>query len=94
MAGVGNREAARKKDSDSGHDHAIKRRRGASRSWWRSASSRFAKIVGRERVIAGADCGFSSFAGSLEIHPTIVWAKLQSLVEGARLATKQLWAKN
>jgi 5-methyltetrahydropteroyltriglutamate--homocysteine methyltransferase len=52
---------------------------------------RFAGAVGRERVIAGADCGFASFAGSNEIHPTIVWAKLRALVEGARLATKQLW---
>ncbi|MBZ5697873.1 MAG: cobalamin-independent methionine synthase II family protein [Acidobacteriia bacterium] len=52
---------------------------------------RYAKIVGRGNVIAGADCGFSSFAGSTEIHPTIVWAKLKSLVDGARLATKQLW---
>ena len=52
---------------------------------------RFASVVGRERVIAGADCGFASFAGSTEIHPTIVWAKLQSLVEGARLASQHLW---
>ena len=52
---------------------------------------RFAKVVGRENVIAGADCGFATFAGSLEIHPSIVWAKLESLVEGARLATKELW---
>jgi 5-methyltetrahydropteroyltriglutamate--homocysteine methyltransferase len=52
---------------------------------------RYAKIVGRENVIAGADCGFSSFAGSTEIHPTIVWAKFKSLVDGARLATRQLW---
>jgi 5-methyltetrahydropteroyltriglutamate--homocysteine methyltransferase len=52
---------------------------------------RFAKIVGRENVIAGADCGFSSFAGSLEIHPEIAWAKLKSLAQGARLATSQLW---
>ena len=51
---------------------------------------RFASIVGRERVIAGADCGFASFAGSTEIHPSIVWAKLAALVDGARLATKQL----
>ena len=53
---------------------------------------RFAKVVGRENVIAGADCGFSSFAGSLEIHPSIVWEKFKSLVEGARLASKQLWS--
>jgi 5-methyltetrahydropteroyltriglutamate--homocysteine methyltransferase len=53
--------------------------------------SRFADVVGRERVIAGADCGFASFAGSNEVHPSIVWAKFKSLVEGARLASKQLW---
>jgi 5-methyltetrahydropteroyltriglutamate--homocysteine methyltransferase len=52
---------------------------------------RFASVVGRERVIAGADCGFASFAGSTEIHPTVVWAKLQSLVEGARIASRRLW---
>jgi len=52
---------------------------------------RFAKIVGRENVIAGADCGFGTFAGSTEIHESVVWAKLGSLAEGARLATKQLW---
>jgi 5-methyltetrahydropteroyltriglutamate--homocysteine methyltransferase len=51
----------------------------------------FAGIVGRENVIAGADCGFATFAGNDEIHPNIVWAKLASLVEGARLATSQLW---
>jgi 5-methyltetrahydropteroyltriglutamate--homocysteine methyltransferase len=53
---------------------------------------RFASVVGRERVIAGADCGFASFAGSTEIHPTVVWAKLQSLVDGARLASQRLWS--
>jgi len=53
--------------------------------------ARFASVVGRERVIAGADCGFASFAGSTEIHPSIVWAKLAALVEGARLATTRLW---
>jgi 5-methyltetrahydropteroyltriglutamate--homocysteine methyltransferase len=52
---------------------------------------RFASVVGRERVIAGADCGFASFAGSTEIHASVVWAKLQALVDGARLASKQLW---
>jgi 5-methyltetrahydropteroyltriglutamate--homocysteine methyltransferase len=52
---------------------------------------RFADVVGRERVIAGADCGFASFAGSNEVHPSIVWAKFKSLVDGARLASKQLW---
>jgi len=51
----------------------------------------FADVVGRERVIAGADCGFASFAGSNEVHPSIVWAKLNALVEGARIASKKLW---
>lgn len=54
---------------------------------------RFAEAVGRENVIAGADCGFASFATSFEIHPSIVWAKLRSLVEGARLAARQLWGR-
>ena len=54
---------------------------------------RFADVVGRERVIAGADCGFASFAGSNEVHPSIVWAKFKSLVEGSRLASKQLWGR-
>jgi 5-methyltetrahydropteroyltriglutamate--homocysteine methyltransferase len=52
---------------------------------------RFAGVVGRENVIAGADCGFATFAGSTEIHPTIAWAKLTALADGARLATQQLW---
>jgi 5-methyltetrahydropteroyltriglutamate--homocysteine methyltransferase len=55
--------------------------------------ARFADVVGRERVIASADCGFASFAGSNEVHPSIVWAKFNSLVEGSRLASKQLWKK-
>jgi 5-methyltetrahydropteroyltriglutamate--homocysteine methyltransferase len=52
---------------------------------------RFAQAVGRERVIAGADCGFASFSSTCEVHPTVVWAKLTALAEGARLATKELW---
>jgi 5-methyltetrahydropteroyltriglutamate--homocysteine methyltransferase len=52
---------------------------------------RFAGIVGRENVIAGADCGFATFAGSEEIHPSVVWAKFEALAEGARIASKQLW---
>ena len=54
---------------------------------------RFAKIVGRENVIGGSDCGFATFATSKEIHPSIVWAKLASLSAGARLATKELWGR-
>jgi 5-methyltetrahydropteroyltriglutamate--homocysteine methyltransferase len=51
----------------------------------------FAKIVGRERVIAGADCGFASFATSFELHPEVVWAKLSALVADAKLASERLW---
>jgi 5-methyltetrahydropteroyltriglutamate--homocysteine methyltransferase len=52
---------------------------------------RFANVVGRENVMAGADCGFASFSTTCEVHPTVVWAKLAALAEGARLATKELW---
>jgi 5-methyltetrahydropteroyltriglutamate--homocysteine methyltransferase len=55
---------------------------------------RFASLVGRERVIAGSDCGFATFAGSKEVHPSIVWAKFQALTEGARLASKELWMRS
>jgi 5-methyltetrahydropteroyltriglutamate--homocysteine methyltransferase len=54
---------------------------------------RFADVVGRERVVAGADCGFASFAGSNEVHPSIVWAKFAALVEGSRIASQRLWRK-
>jgi len=46
----------------------------------------FAKVVGRENVIAGTDCGLGG-----RIHPQLAWAKLEALVAGARLATKELW---
>jgi len=53
---------------------------------------RYAERVGRERVIAGADCGFSSQASyQPEVHPTVMWAKFRAMAEGARLATTQLW---
>lgn len=54
---------------------------------------RFARLVGRENVIAGADCGFASMPRAVpEVHPTIVWEKFRSLSEGAHLATRALWA--
>ncbi len=53
----------------------------------------FAGGVGRENVIAGVDCGFGTFAGRVQVDTKIVWMKLASLVEGARLASKHLWAK-
>jgi 5-methyltetrahydropteroyltriglutamate--homocysteine methyltransferase len=52
---------------------------------------RFADIVGRERVIAGTDCGFGTFGGFGPVDPDIVYLKLASLVEGARLASARLW---
>ncbi len=52
---------------------------------------RFANIVGRERVIAGTDCGFGTFAGFGAIHPDIAYAKLRSMAEGARIASERLW---
>jgi 5-methyltetrahydropteroyltriglutamate--homocysteine methyltransferase len=48
---------------------------------------RFAKVAGRENVVASTDCGLGG-----RVHPQIAWAKLGALAEGARLATKQLWA--
>jgi 5-methyltetrahydropteroyltriglutamate--homocysteine methyltransferase len=57
---------------------------------WRICN--FAAVVGRENVIAGTDCGFSQFWDSIRVHPEVQWAKLGSLVEGARLASKKLWS--
>ena len=51
----------------------------------------YAGAVGRENVIAGVDCGFGTFAGRVQVDTKIVWMKLASLAEGARLASKQLW---
>jgi 5-methyltetrahydropteroyltriglutamate--homocysteine methyltransferase len=53
---------------------------------------RYAEVVGRERVMAGSDCGFATFARSAaSVEPEIAWAKLRSMTEGARLASAQLW---
>ena len=51
----------------------------------------FAKAIGRENVIAGTDCGFAQSEGIQRVHPQVMWAKFESLAEGARLASKQLW---
>ncbi len=53
----------------------------------------FASAVGRESLIGGVDCGFGTFAGRVQVDSKIVWMKLQSLAEGAALASKQLWKK-
>lgn len=52
---------------------------------------RYANIVGRERVMAGSDCGFSTFRDYPTVYPEIAWAKLRSLVEGSAMATDYLW---
>ena len=52
---------------------------------------RFADILGRERVIAGTDCGFSTFAGFGPVDPDIVYMKLAAMVEGAQIASERLW---
>src|SRR2546423_5485247 len=52
---------------------------------------RLARLLGRENVIAGTDCGFAQGPFHRRVHPTVMWAKLEALVEGARLASKELW---
>jgi 5-methyltetrahydropteroyltriglutamate--homocysteine methyltransferase len=53
----------------------------------------FAAIVGRERVMAGTDCGFGTFAKLPPVYPSIAWEKLKSLVAGARMASERLWKR-
>jgi 5-methyltetrahydropteroyltriglutamate--homocysteine methyltransferase len=50
---------------------------------------RYARIVGRENVMGGTDCGLGPRVG----HPNIAWAKFEALAEGARIATKELWGR-
>jgi 5-methyltetrahydropteroyltriglutamate--homocysteine methyltransferase len=52
---------------------------------------RFAKLIGRENVIAGTDCGFAQSEGVQRVHPSVMWAKFEALAEGAKLASKALW---
>ena len=54
---------------------------------------RFANIVGKERVIAGSDCGFSTFAGFGPVDPDVTYMKFAAMADGARLASKQLWGR-
>jgi 5-methyltetrahydropteroyltriglutamate--homocysteine methyltransferase len=53
---------------------------------------RFARLVGRENVIAGTDCGFAQADHIRRVHPSVMWAKLEALVEGARIASRELWS--
>jgi len=53
--------------------------------------ARYAKLVGRENVIAGSDCGYGTWVGQAAVDPDVVWAKLKALAEGAWIASKQFW---
>jgi len=53
----------------------------------------FAKLVGRENVIAGTDCGFAQAQDMQRVHPQVMWAKLEALAEGAKLASRDLWGR-
>jgi 5-methyltetrahydropteroyltriglutamate--homocysteine methyltransferase len=57
---------------------------------WRLTN--FASVVGRENLIGGVDCGFSQYWDSMRVHPTVQWAKLRALVDGAALASRELWS--
>jgi 5-methyltetrahydropteroyltriglutamate--homocysteine methyltransferase len=52
---------------------------------------RFARLLGRENVMAGTDCGFAQVESIRRVHPQVMWAKLEALAEGARLASTELW---
>jgi 5-methyltetrahydropteroyltriglutamate--homocysteine methyltransferase len=54
---------------------------------------RFADIVGRERVIAGTDCGFGTFAGFGKLDGEVAYKKMAALAEGAQIASKRLWKR-
>jgi 5-methyltetrahydropteroyltriglutamate--homocysteine methyltransferase len=53
--------------------------------------ARYAKLVGRENVVAGSDCGYGTWVGQAAVDRDVVWAKLKTLAEGARIATRQFW---
>ena len=52
---------------------------------------RYAKLVGRENVMAGSDCGYGTWVGQAAVDPDVVFAKLAALAEGAKIATKEFW---
>lgn len=53
--------------------------------------ARYAKLVGRENVMAGSDCGFGTWVGQAAVDPDVVWAKMTAMAEGARIASKEFW---
>jgi 5-methyltetrahydropteroyltriglutamate--homocysteine methyltransferase len=54
---------------------------------------RFAKLLGRENVVASTDCGFAQVETISRVHPQVMWAKFESMAEGARLASQELWGR-
>jgi 5-methyltetrahydropteroyltriglutamate--homocysteine methyltransferase len=52
---------------------------------------RYAKLVGRENVIAGSDCGYGTWVGQAAVDPQIVFAKFAAMAEGAKIASKEFW---
>jgi len=54
---------------------------------------RYAKLVGRENVMAGSDCGYGTWVGQAAVDPDVVWAKMAALAEGARIASKEFWKR-
>jgi 5-methyltetrahydropteroyltriglutamate--homocysteine methyltransferase len=54
---------------------------------------RYAKLVGRENVMCGSDCGFGTWVGQAAVDPDIVWAKMAAMAEGARIATREFWGR-
>jgi 5-methyltetrahydropteroyltriglutamate--homocysteine methyltransferase len=52
---------------------------------------RYARLVGRENVVAGSDCGYGTWVGQAAVDPDVVWAKLAALTEGARIASREFW---
>ena len=85
---LGADEAARRQDPDPGRGHAFERDDRASRARRRPHGA-LGEGAGRENVMFGNDCGFSSTAGNTEIPATVAWAKLKALGDGAKLAAKR-----
>jgi 5-methyltetrahydropteroyltriglutamate--homocysteine methyltransferase len=55
---------------------------------------RVARLVGRENVMAGTDCGFAQAPHVKRVHESVMWAKLETLAEGARIASRELWGRS
>ena len=87
------RQAARRQGHHPGRDRFHGRTPSSIRKLVADRILNYANVVGRENVIAGVDCGFGTFAGRVQVDTKIVWMKLASLAEGARMASRQLWAK-